>query len=189
MPTADEEIERAALGRQVPFVLNGAQRRVEKHAALVAAVEPTLPTLPAASVAAYHEDRLKIVLGAGFRALARLTPANAAVLAQAAAAGNATEAATPFAALTWFQRIARVRDGAGKLDDILFYAETLGTGDAPHLQILQLPVEANDPWVGLPLPPGQTPKAGRVSIVAHAPNGPVGFSGPVSGSSSMTGWT
>jgi hypothetical protein len=181
LPAADETTERALLGKQVPFVLKEAQRRVDKHAALVAAVEPTLPTLPAERIAAYHEDRLKTVFGAGFRALARLTPANAAVLVQAAAAGQATQAATPFAALTWFQRIARVRDGAGKLDDVLFYAETLGTGDAPQLQILQLPVEADDPWIGLPLPAGRTPKAGRFSIVAHAPNGPLDLSGPVSG--------
>jgi hypothetical protein len=101
--------------------------------------------------------------------LPRLRPGNAAALGQALARGAAFEAATPFGALTWLQRSARVRAAAARLDEVFFYAETLATGDAPNLRILQLPVVAGEGWVAQPLSAGRTLPGGRVSIVAHTP--------------------
>jgi hypothetical protein len=98
-----------------------------------------------------------------------MRPTNAPVLGQALKAGAAVEQSTPFAALTFLQKISRVREPVSRLDDTLFYAETLQTGDGLKPRILQLPVQQGEPWVGLPLPPGTRMTGGRVSILAHAP--------------------
>jgi len=179
LASGEAAADRVALSAQIPVVLKEAQRRIARHDALVAAFDPT--GQPADKAAAFQQERLTSIFGPHFRALGRLTPGNASALAQAASAGAATEAASPFAALTWFQRSARVRDGAARLDDVLFYAETLQTGDSPHFKILQLPVEADDPWIGLPLAAGKSARAGRVSLVAHAPGGSLDLSKPLGG--------
>jgi hypothetical protein len=162
----------------VPLVLKEARRRLASNAALVAAFDATLPP---EQIAEHHAGRLQAVFGSSFRALARIVPGNKVALVQAATLGTATETARPFAALTWLQRMARVREHVGRLDDVLFYAETLGTGDAPQLRILQLPPEPSASWIGLPLAPGELPKAGRVSIVAHAASGSLDLNQPLSG--------
>jgi len=170
--------DRAALAAQTPFVLKEAQRRLDRHAALVASFDAGSD---AEQTAAHHGERIQAVFGSSFRVLSRITPGNLAALAQAAAQGVATETANPFAALMWLSRMARVREPVGRLDNVLFYAETLGTGDAPRPRILQLPAEPGVGWVGLPLVPGESPRAGRVSIVAHVASADLDLSKPVSG--------
>ncbi len=169
--------DRDAFKRQIPFVLAQAQRRVAALDALAADFDPAAG--PEASID-FHIRRINAVFGPHFRVLPRIRPDNVASLADAIAEGAKTEKATPFAALTWFQRAARVRDGASRLDDVLFYAETLATGDAPNFRILQLPARAGDAWIGLPTTAGTPPLVGRVSIVAHAPNG-LDMKAPIAG--------
>jgi hypothetical protein len=124
----------------------------------------------------YQQQRLRAIFGEGFRALPRFVAANAAELEQAfkdshllqnRKPGDAT--LDPLPAVTWFQRAARVRDGAARLDDALMYAETLGGGGALHFEVGQLPYEKGDRWTALPFPPGKPPTKARLSLVAHLP--------------------
>jgi hypothetical protein len=78
------------------------------------------------------------------------------------------------AAVTWFQRVARVRDGVARLDAALLFAETLGTGAQLTLDVGQLPRSPLDRWVALPTTSGKRVQGGRLSLVAHMPL-PVGI--------------
>ncbi len=56
----------------------------------------------------------------------------------------------PFSASTWFQRMARVRDGVSRLNATLNYSEALNTGEKLKLTIAQLPFDDKDRWVACP---------------------------------------
>ncbi|MDI3467826.1 MAG: hypothetical protein OJF50_006647, partial [Nitrospira sp.] len=58
----------------------------------------------------------------------------------------------PLPSTTWFQRIARVRDGAARLDTTMQYAEALN-GPSLNFQIGQLPYGDGERWVALENPP------------------------------------
>src|SRR3712207_7326267 len=51
---------------------------------------------------------------------------------------------SPLAAVTWFQRASRVREGVSRLDASLGYAEALDAGERLKLAVAQLPYVAND---------------------------------------------
>ena len=94
--------------------------------------------------------RLRIVFGKTFVVLPRFTAANAAELEQALAdSTNAAGRRSRSPRQTWFQRMARVRDGVARLNDALSYAEALNSGEKLELSIAQLPHDANDRWVGV----------------------------------------
>jgi hypothetical protein len=85
-----------------------------------------------------------------------------------------------FAAVSWFQRLARVREGARRLGDALLYADALGGANTLELAVAQLPAAPNDRWLGLPFANGEGP-VGRVSLVAHLPTGPPDAAGTLAG--------
>lgn len=109
------------------------------------------------------------VFGRDFRALPRFT-ADGVSLKHAFALRQATKDAGPDVTIPWFQRIARVRDGAARLNEVLLYAETIGAADTLGFQVAQLPLPepgmASDRWVGLAT---DDLKGGKMSLVAHAP--------------------
>lgn len=108
--------------------------------------------------------------GPGFPALPRFTPTNASDLGPAFAQSLALQNNDPLAAVAWFQRIARVREGLARLDTALMYAEALGSGATLDLRVGQLPrpTQSGERWVAL----SPTPIAGgRLSMVAHVPAG------------------
>jgi hypothetical protein len=123
----------------------------------------------------HQQQRLRAVFGEGFRALPRFVAANATELEQAfkdshlvqnRKPGDAT--LDPLPAVTWFQRAARVRDGAARLDDALMYAEALG-GSMLHFEVGQLPYAKGDRWTALPFAADKPPTNARLSLVAHLP--------------------
>ena len=67
--------------------------------------------------------------------------------------------------MTWFARVARVRAGAGRLDEAMLQAESLSSGARLDLAVAQQPVVDGDVWAALPLQPGAKP-VDRLSIVA-----------------------
>ncbi|MGH6635649.1 MAG: hypothetical protein ACRED0_05770, partial [Gammaproteobacteria bacterium] len=71
--------------------------------------------------------------------------------------------------ITWFQRIARVREGAMRLDAALMYAEALGSAAGLDLTVVQLPYQQGDRWAALPFPADKPLQGGRLSLVAHMP--------------------
>ena len=99
--------------------------------------------------------------------LPRFTAANAEELEKALADSTKVQDGDPFAATTWFQRMARVRDGVARLNAALNYSEALNTGEKLKLTIAQLPYDADDRWVGLPLKAGQE-SAGRKTFPRRA---------------------
>jgi hypothetical protein len=109
------------------------------------------------------------VFGRDFRALPRFT-ADGASLKHAFDLRQTIKDAGPEATIPWFQRIARVRDGAARLNEVLLYAETIGAADTLGFQVAQLPLPessmAPDRWVGLAT---DVLKGGKMSLVAHAP--------------------
>ena len=64
--------------------------------------------------------------------------------------------------------MARVRDGAKRLNAALSYAEAVNTGEKLKLTIAQLPHDTKDRWVGLPFKPGQSMPVGKLSLVVQS---------------------
>jgi hypothetical protein len=124
--------------------------------------------------------RLRIIFGKAFVVLPRFTTANAAELGQALANSTTVQDGDPCAATTWFQRMARVRDGVARLHDTLSYAEALGSGEKLTLRIAQLPYDPNDRWVGLPLAAGQRLPGGKLSLVVQS-TAPLDTAKPLAG--------
>jgi hypothetical protein len=115
-----------------------------------------------------HElARLKAIFGESFVVLPALAPALATTWPALWSNSASLQADDPFAAVTWFQRAARVRPGAGRLDRALLYAEALGGQQLTRFDVAQLPSTTGDRWLGLKL--AGTPASGRLSLVAHAP--------------------
>lgn len=109
------------------------------------------------------------VFGRDFRVLPRFT-VDGASLKKAFDLRQEAKDAGPDATIPWFQRIARVRDGAARLNEVLLYAETIGAADTLDFQVAQLPLpEAEtepDRWAALVT---DDLKGGRLSLVVHAP--------------------
>lgn len=113
-------------------------------------------------------ERLHHVFGDDFPVLPRITLANAGVLDRAFA-DNRLAGDDPFAVVTWFQRITRVREGAARFDAAMMYAEALEAGATLQFKVGQLPYKESDRWVALPAAPKQPITGGRLSLVAHMP--------------------
>jgi hypothetical protein len=158
---------RRTLRLQAESVARETASRVDRLDALEAAFGQAGPATPAAA-RAYHLARLQEVFGAQFRVLPRVLPANGPDLRQALA-GAVSQGATPAAAVTWFQRVSRVREGAARLDASLLYGETLG-GNALGFAVAQLPYRPSDRWLALDQIPRPVP-GGRLSLALHAPAG------------------
>ena len=112
--------------------------------------------------------QLRIVFGKAFTVLSRFTPADAAELEQALADSAKVQGGDPLASTTWFQRMARVREGVARLHAALSYAEAIKTGEKLRLTIAQLPYDANDRWVALPLQAGRSLGGGKLSLVVQS---------------------
>ncbi|MGZ8236419.1 MAG: hypothetical protein ACXWTY_00915 [Methylobacter sp.] len=117
----------------------------------------------------YALARLRVVFGKAFVVLPRFTAANAAELEQALAGSTKVQGGDPFAATTWFQRMARVRDGVARINATFNYCEALNTGEKLKLTIAQLPYDAKDRWVGLPFKAGKSHlRGGKLSLVVQS---------------------
>jgi hypothetical protein len=156
--------KRTALLAQAQSVAKEVSRRLEKVGKMALAGGAS-----AEAKRDYHLARMREILGPDFRILPRFTPANGSVLNQAFGDSAALQANDQFAATTWFQRLARVRDGVAQLDSALLYAEAMGDGARLTFQVGQLPYQAHDRWVALPPGPNQRIPGGRLSLVAHVP--------------------
>jgi hypothetical protein len=117
----------------------------------------------------YALARLRIIFGKAFIVLPRFTTENAVELEKALADSVKVQDGDPLTSITWFQRMARVRDGVSRLNAMLNYSEALQTGEKLKLTIAQLPYDTNDRWVGLPFKAGQTRlPGGKLSLVVQA---------------------
>jgi hypothetical protein len=154
-PTGDTPADREVLSRQVISIATELAERVAKL------------DEPANDVSL---NRLRAIFGSTFVILPRFSAANATELQQALANSETIQDGDPLQAVTWFQRVARVREGIARLNASLAYAEALGTGEQINLQVAQLPFAENDRWVALPLQPDRPLSASRFSLVVQATN-------------------
>src|SRR5262249_46019108 len=104
--TGDTPDRRTALQTQAQSVAKEVARRLDK-------ISKSIVGSPASDDTKrdYHLARIREVFGPDFRVLPRLTPQNGTVLNQAFGDSVEIQGNNPLAAVTWFQRVARVRDG------------------------------------------------------------------------------
>ena len=76
--------------------------------------------------------------------------------------------------------MARVREGVARLYAALNYSEALKTGEKLRLTIAQLPYDADDRWVGLPLQAGKSLPGGKLSLAVQSA-APVDVRRPLAG--------
>jgi hypothetical protein len=161
----DTPAERDVLLAQAASIAREASQRIELLAALSAALGPAATADHRRN---HHTERLRIIFGKAFVVLPRFTPGNGEELVKAVRDSTRVQDNDPLAVVTWFQRCSRVRDGVARLAASLRYAEALSTGENLKLTIGQLPYQAADRWVGLPLKDGKQIAGGRLSLVMQA---------------------
>ena len=174
----DSASDRQTLLAQAGSVHKELLQRVEQLTALAAGFDAGAATTE--DKCTHARARLRVVFGKAFVVLPRFMAANAEELEKALADSVKVQDGDPFAANTWFLRMARVRDGVARLNDALTYAEALGTGEKLKLTIAQLPHSAEDRWVGLPLTPGQGLPGGKLSLAVQS-TAPVDVRRPLAG--------
>jgi hypothetical protein len=144
-PTDTSEAALKQLHAQARAVLSEAQSRRSPLVLNDQSPKPIQTTAQAVAV-------LKDIFGEDFRVLPSFTPDNGKDLTQTFAKSTAWQGGDPLASITWFQRIARVREGAARLDATMQYAEALN-GPLLTFQIGQLPYDDKEQWVALKNPP------------------------------------
>lgn len=158
--------ERRVLQLQADSIAKEVARRVELLTTLKTNFNPT--TASVEDNLAQQVNRLRAAFGDTFVVLPRFAAGNVAELEQALADSTKIQDNDPLAASTWFQRVARVREGAARLDASLRYSEVLGTGERLNLTVAQLPYGAGDRWVALPLKQGRPLSPARFSLVVQS---------------------
>lgn len=171
--------DRQTLLTQAGSVQKELAQRIEQLTALAAGFN--IATATAEARRDYALARLRVVFGKAFVVLPRFTAANAAELERSLADSAKVQDGDPFASTTWFQRMARVRDGVARLNDALGYAEALGSGEKLKLTIAQLPYDPDDRWVGLPFEAGQRSLPGGKLSLAVQSAAPVDVRQPLAG--------
>ena len=110
----DSPADRQTLLAQAGSIQKELAQRVAQLAALAAGFNASTAT--AEEKRDHALARLRIVFGKAFVVLPRFTAANAAELEKALADSVKVQDGDPFASTTWFQRMARVRDGVARLN-------------------------------------------------------------------------
>src|SRR6185369_6696806 len=171
----DSAVDRETLVAQAQSIRKEMGQRVGQ-------LPPTSEPAPASDEA--RRDRalaqLRIIFGKPFIVLPRFTPSNAPELQQALADSTKIQDNDPLASATWFGRVARVRDGAARLNAMLSYSEALDNGERLKLTVAQLPFSTNDHWIALPLKPGQAQPVGKLSLAVQSVS-PIDMQQPVAG--------
>ena len=126
----------------------------------------------------FETRRLRTIFGPDFPVLPRFTLPQADEAAVAFGNSDALQRNRRIEAPSWFARAARVREGLGRLADVLRLAEVLGR-DTPAWTVGQMPFVPGESWVALPLTSGTIP-GGRLSLVAYGPL-PAALNQPLAG--------
>jgi hypothetical protein len=111
-------------------------------------------------------SRLQIIFGSPFVVLPAFDSALSAQWTSVWSNSLALQAGDPFASISWFQRMARIRPGVSRLNSAMFYAEALAGKSLTNLEVAQFPVVAGDRWIALEQT-GSAPSS-RLSLVALA---------------------
>jgi len=156
----------ALLARQAAALLKASGPRVDQTLALRA--------LPAATEARARCEQLlergRVAFGPHFVMLPGFSceAGEAAELKRALAGSTAQQDGDALAAHGWFMRSTRVREAAARLGGCLRTSEVLAAGERLSLSVAQLPFDAAERWVGLPLLPGGEMPHGKLSMVVQS---------------------
>jgi hypothetical protein len=174
----DNPSDRGILLTQASSIEKELRQRFEQFTALASGFNPNTAT---------PEDRRRLALarmgvlfGKAFVALPRFTAVNAVEIEKALADSAKAQDGDPLASTTWFQRMARVRDGVARLNATLNYSEALNAGEKLKLNVAQLPYSTDDRWVGLALKSGQNLPGGKLSLVVQS-SAPIDVRQPLAG--------
>jgi hypothetical protein len=174
----NSDADRQTLLTQAGSIQKELAQRIEQLTALATGFNPGSTTEE--DKRDYALARLRIVFGKTFVVLPRFRAANAVEIEKALADSAKVQDGDSLASTTWFQRMARVRDGVARLNDALSYAEALGNGERLNFTIAQLPYDPNDRWVSLPLKAGQSLPGGKLSLAVQSA-APVDVHQPLAG--------
>jgi hypothetical protein len=174
----DSPADREILLTQARSIEKELGQRFDQHAALASGFNPNTATPEDRRALALA--RMGVVFGKAFVVLPCFTAANAVELEKALADSAKAQDGDPMVSTTWFQRMARVRDGVARLNATLNYAEALNAGEKLKLTIAQLPYSPDDRWVGLGPKSGQNLPGGKLSLVVQSST-PVDVRQPLAG--------
>jgi hypothetical protein len=127
--------------------------------------------VPSPSTLAELQANAAAVLGAAAVVLPHVTPPDEASVRAAFAQSAAMRAVDPQAIRRWLLQLSHVRPAARRLDTAIAVSRLLGAAQQP-IELAQLPLTANDRWLGLPLEAGNPPAFGRVAIEASCVGDP-----------------
>jgi hypothetical protein len=184
LPANPDPVRSALLGcssygvpGSIPLTSAGPDAGLSDQAAAVAKIlqgrlnQANTVNIPAAAPA----DLLGLfgaIFGADFAVLPRFTPPDFASLQNAFGQSSALVATDPQAPSRWLLQLTHVRPGISRLDASLSLARLLGAA-APDLLLGQLPVVANDKWLGLGIDPANPPDKGRLALACVTQGDPV----------------
>ena len=174
----DSAAERRLLLLQAGSIQKELAQRVEQLTAAATGFDTGIATVGDRRDHALAQ--LRMVFGKAFGVLPRFTPANAAELEQALGDSTKVQGGDALASTAWLQRTARVREGVARLHAALNYCEALKTAEKLRLTIAQLPYDAEDRWVGLPLQAGKSLPGGKFSLAVQS-TAPVDVRQPLAG--------
>ena len=161
---------------QAPDVLQQVESRLDRLRAVIRDFDRDAATDDA--LRQHDLARFACVFGPKFRVLPSFTPVDSEVLVRTLENSDELQAGDPLAAVTWFQRVARVRDGVRRFNRAMLFSEALSGRSLLKFRVGQLPHNDGERWVALPPRNNEEMLAGRLSLVTHmpktfAPNGSV----------------
>ena len=149
----------ARLARQAAQISSALADRYTKAASLV-----NNPTATAADL----KSALAQMFGKEFMVLPpfTLSSSNLQAVQNAFQQSDALVASDPVAPMRWLTQLSYVRPAIARLDAAFAAAEICGESSVtlPALKLGQLPVQANDRWLGLPWTPDKPPSNGRLAF-------------------------
>ncbi len=118
---------------------------------------------------------ISTVFGPDFVTLPLFTPPDFASLHSAFSQSSSLVTTDPHAPQRWLMQLTQVRPGVLRLDAALTLSQLLGAQVTarPDLLLGQLPLVANDRWLGLPVDPLAPPNKGRVAFACVTQGDPV----------------
>jgi hypothetical protein len=161
----DSGADRDALSAQADAIARQVSARVARLDALEKSASPGSAEEDARR---HHTARLQATFGESFVVLPLFTPVNAVEIERALNRSRDLQDGDPLAAVTWFTRASRVREGVERFEATIRYADALRTGERLNLRVVQLPFQDNDRWVGLPLAGDQPLSSSRFSLVIQS---------------------
>jgi hypothetical protein len=166
--TGDSEADRAALTEQAVSIVKETKRRLRRIQSIWSGNRSEMS--PEQRLQADRE-RIAILLGKAFQIVPRFRPSNTASVDQVLEAANTLLTGDALAPLTWMQRMARVRDGAARLNDVFDYVQCVTPSTEPDLRVVQFPHRPGDRWTALPFGPDKKEPEAVLSLALQVPTG------------------